>query len=116
VREEQQKDPDLWMVMAGFVGSKEVTTKAVANTSPQEDCSKQTRMDSQHKVVRTEGAAPGKLKKRELDQRELQKKEISFKVWIANHSSQIMRIQCTKHPSPRRVGHIGASSTLRRIK
>jgi hypothetical protein len=61
VREEKQKEPDLWMIKPGFVGSKEVAaeapkrTKRVADILLQEDRAKWTQIDDWQKVVRAEG-------------------------------------------------------------
>jgi hypothetical protein len=62
VREERQKEPDLWMIKAGFVGSKEVAAAASrqakrgASMPLQVDCGKRTRLDDRQEVVRAEGA------------------------------------------------------------
>jgi preprotein translocase subunit Sec63 len=58
VKEEQQKEPDLWLIKAGFVVPKEVavTSKAkrVASLTLLEDCSKQTKLNNQQQVVQEE--------------------------------------------------------------
>jgi hypothetical protein len=97
VTAEQQKNPDLWMIKAGFVGSKEAAAEAlkqakwVACMPLQEDCGKQTRMDDWHKVVRAEGADSPKEAQTEGAQPEgAAAPESSFKVWIAINSSQTM--------------------------
>jgi hypothetical protein len=62
VREERQKEPDLWMIKAGFVGSKEVADAALrqakrgASMPSRVDRGKRTRLDNRQEVVRAEGA------------------------------------------------------------
>jgi hypothetical protein len=88
-----EKEPELWMIKAGFVGSKETTAEASKQAKSAAKCheriaaSKPKWTTGKGLFEQREQIAPRKLKQRELDQREQQhlRMEISLKVLIVNN-------------------------------
>jgi hypothetical protein len=119
VREkQQQKEPDLWMIKAGFVGSKDMAAEAskqgnkVAKAPLQKDRSKQTRMDDWHKFVQAEGADSPKDAQTEGAQPEGAGTPEDGLFLQGMHSKQFHPNNETKGPSQRN----SMSGTLRRMK
>jgi hypothetical protein len=122
VREERQKEPDLWMMKAGFVGSKEVA--AAASRQAKQGASMPLRVDcgkrpdwtiGKRLFEQRERIAPRKLTQRELDQREQQllRRKSFIRTQIVSRMQKVStRIQNPRHPMARRVGYIGMGNAL----